>query len=140
MRSIQEAVREFHKTFGLKIRKRPTMPSSTQERYLRYDLQEEELDELYEAIRKRDLVAVADALADSVYVAYGTDAVLTEVHASNMSKLALCPECQGTGKLHTYCERCESKGFVPLYHENGKVKKGPSFVEPDIKRVLDAQA
>ncbi|MET0863772.1 MAG: nucleotide pyrophosphohydrolase [Nakamurella sp.] len=118
---------EFHLAYGLPVRQVPTAAVGADQVELRLALIEEEVGELAAAARADDLVGVADALADIIYVAYGTahvygidlDAVLDEVHASNMTKLG------ADGR--------------PIRRADGKVLKGPSYVPPDIAAVL-AQA
>jgi predicted HAD superfamily Cof-like phosphohydrolase len=120
-------VREFHEGFGLPVRFVPdasgtSVPADLA--VLRQALIDEEVDELRAAAATGDLVGVADALADIVYVAYGTawtygidlDAVLDEVHASNMTKLG------ADGR--------------PVRRADGKVLKGPDYRPPDVARVL----
>lgn len=123
--SPQALVMEFHETYGLAIRPRPQF--DVPEREMRMGLIREEVEELEEAYANGDLVEMADAWADLVYVVYGAamthgvdlDDVLSEVQRSNMSKLG------ADGK--------------PIYREDGKVMKGPAFTEPDIRRVLEGQ-
>lgn len=121
--SIAGNVRRFHEAFGLGVATTPDpKPDSWK---LRIDLLREEFQEYVDAAEAGDLVEVADALADMVYVIYGTaceygiplDAVLDEVHESNMSKLG--PD--GT----------------PVRRADGKVLKGVAFRPPDVRRVLD---
>lgn len=120
--SAAEFVREFHETYGVVIRDEPV--ADVPESDLRTRLLEEEVREYYDAVEADDVVAVADALADIVYVAFGgalihgidLDAVLAEVHRSNMSKLG------ADGR--------------PIYREDGKVLKGPDYFKPDIAGVL----
>ncbi len=117
------AVREFHETFGLPIAK-DLIVHGTKLALMRATIQLEEVSELATAISGRDVVGVADALADIVYVAFGTalvygidlDAVIDEVHASNMSKLG------EDGK--------------PVLRGDGKVVKGPNYRKPDIASAL----
>jgi len=118
-------VREFHETYGVPILDRPAFPSHDR-CTLRENILEEEWIELCEAQSKRDIVEVADALADMLYIIHGTaleygiplDDVVAEVHRSNMSKL-------GTdGK--------------PIIREDGKVLKGPNYFRPNISGVIDA--
>ena len=107
-----EKVGNFMKTFGQEVKKKPSL-SSNKINKLRLDLIEEELDELKVAINNNDLLEVADALTDILYVTYGAghafginlDNCFDEVQNSNMSKL------DETGK--------------PIYNESGKVMKGP---------------
>ena len=117
-------VGDFHRAYGLPIRNEPTAAVGPDQVALRQSLIEEEVRELADAAGAGDLVAVADALADIVYVAYGTahvygidlDAVLDEVHASNMTKLG------ADGR--------------PVRRADGKVLKGPGYRPPDIEAVL----
>ena len=91
---------------------------------LRYELIREELEEMREALDTKDLVGIADALADLLYVVYGAghsfgldlDACFNEVHRSNMSKL--------------------DKNGKPIYREDGKVLKGEDYSPPDLKSTL----
>lgn len=119
-----DRVKQFMDTFGQEVKSSPEFPDQkTQE--LRVELIREELTELQEAIDANDIVEVADALTDLLYVVYGAglafgidlDACFEEVHDSNMSKLM--PD--GTVKRR----------------EDGKVLKGPNFFQPDLKKVLD---
>lgn len=117
-------VAEFHRAYGLPVRTVPSAAVDLSEVTLRQALIEEEVAELAAAARAGDVVGVADALADIVYVAYGTahvygidlDAVLDEVHASNMTKLG------ADGR--------------PVRRADGKVLKGPDYRPPDIAAVL----
>lgn len=105
-----------------------TMPELADDRtaQLRLDLIEEELDELSEAIFVRDIVGIADALTDILYVVYGTghtygidlDACFKEVHRSNMSKF---------------------ENGLPVKREDGKIMKGKNYTPPDLERVLILQ-
>lgn len=121
-------VGDFHRAYGLPIRSRPTAAIGSDQLALRQALIEEEVRELAEAAQAGDVVGVADALADIVYVAYGTahvygidlDAVLDEVHASNMTKLG------ADGR--------------PVRRADGKVLKGPGYRPPDVRAVLDRGA
>jgi hypothetical protein len=118
-----ELAGDFMEAFGQEVHIDPIWPDfSTRE--LRLELIREEYEELEEAIETKDMVAVADALTDLLYVIYGAghafgldlDACYTEVHESNMSKLG------EDGK--------------PIKNEMGKVLKGPDFFEPDLEYVL----
>lgn len=117
-------VGDFHRAYGLPIRSEPTAAVGPDQVALRQALIEEEVRELADAARAGDVVGVADALADIVYVAYGTahvygidlDAVLDEVHASNMTKLG------ADGR--------------PVRRADGKVLKGPGYRPPDVRAVL----
>lgn len=127
MERPQNMVWDFHRAFALPALTRPGAVSDEALAQLRVRLQREETEELAEALEARDLVEVADALADIVYVAYGTavsfgidlDAVLAEVHRSNMSKLG--PDGS------------------PILREDGKVLKPPTYSRPDIKTVIELQ-
>ena len=123
-----EKVKEFMDAFGQEVVIKPEWPDAkTME--LRMDLIEEEVGELNEAIfhASGDLVEVADALADILYVVYGAghafgidlDKCFSEVHRSNMSKLG------EDGK--------------PIYRDDGKVLKGKNFQEPNLKEVMNGQ-
>ena len=109
----------FMKTFGQEVKSKPSF-SSDKINKLRIDLIKEELDELQEAMKNNDLLEVADALTDILYVTYGAghafgidlDKCFEEVQNSNMSKL------DENGK--------------PIYNESGKVMKGPNYFKPDL--------
>ena len=124
---ISAQVGEFHRSYELPVRTSPTVVVGEQQTALRLALIEEEVGELRDAAEQGDLVGIADALADIVYVAYGTahvygidlDAVLDEVHASNMTKLG------ADGR--------------PVRRDDGKILKGPSYRAPDLKAVLAGQ-
>jgi predicted HAD superfamily Cof-like phosphohydrolase len=121
------SVLEFHSTFGLPVNANPTLRVDGELGKLRIDLLEEEVGEFADATKRQDLTALADALGDIVYVAYGAaatygidlDAVLAEIHRSNMSKLG------ADGR--------------PVYRSDGKVLKSPLYSPPDIATVLDQQ-
>jgi predicted HAD superfamily Cof-like phosphohydrolase len=121
------AVAEFHRAFNLPMRRVPSAEVDHALARLRVGLLEEEVSEFVAASEKGDLIGIADALADIVYVVYGTaltyginlDAVLWEVHRSNMSKL------DSDGK--------------PLIRDDGKVLKSERYVPPDIESVLSLQ-
>jgi len=118
------SVGDFHHAFGLPVRGRPTADIPVEEAVLRQALLDEEVDELRVAVADADVVGIADALADIVYIACGTahaygidlDAVVAEVHRSNMTKL-------GTDGR-------------PLYRADGKVLKGPAYEPPRVAAVL----
>jgi len=124
---IAAAVSEFHCAFNLPVRETPGAEIDESLARLRIVLLEEEVDEFMAASEKRDLVGIADALADIVYVVYGTaltygidlNAVLHEVHRSNMSKLG------SDGK--------------PILRDDGKVIKSGQYFRPDIAAVLSQQ-
>tara|TARA_B100000787_G_C16066004_1_gene237731 strand:+ start:15 stop:386 length:372 start_codon:yes stop_codon:yes gene_type:complete len=116
-------VKIFMKTFGQEIKTKPSF-STDKINNLRYDLIEEELEELKVAIKNKDLLEVADALTDILYVTYGAghafgidlDQCFKEVQNSNMSKL------DENGK--------------PIYNEAGKVMKGPKYFKPNLNKFL----
>ena len=118
-----EKVGLFMKTFGQEVKNKPTL-STDKIIELRLSLIKEELSELSEAIDKKDLVEIADALTDILYVTYGAghafgidlDKCFQEVQNSNMSKLG------EDGK--------------PIYNEFGKVMKGPKYFKPNLTKLL----
>ena len=118
-----ELVEDFMEALGQDVNVVPTFPEEDIQR-LRLDLIEEELDELHYAIDNKDMVEIADALGDLLYVVYGAghafgidlDECFKEIHASNMSKLG--PD----GK--------------PIKREDGKVLKPDTFFPPDLKTIL----
>ena len=118
-----EKVRKFMKTFGQEVKKKAEFPNSKITE-LRYALINEELNELNEAIKSKDIKEVADALTDILYVTYGAghafginlDKCFEEVQNSNMSKL------DENGK--------------PIYNEHGKVMKGPNYFKPDLSKFV----
>tara|TARA_X000000950_G_scaffold256343_1_gene321717 strand:+ start:353 stop:724 length:372 start_codon:yes stop_codon:yes gene_type:complete len=118
-----ENVRKFMETFGQEIREKASFPED-KIASLRYDLIEEELGELKDAIEKKDIKEVADALTDILYVTYGAghafginlDECFAEVQNSNMSKLG------SDGK--------------PIYNDKGKVMKGPKYFKPDLSKFV----
>ncbi len=126
MKKYISAVTEFHHAFGLDIKDAPTAELNTAKNKLRFDLMKEENEEYLEAANNGDLVEVADALGDMLYILCGTIiehgmqdkivAVFDEIQRSNMSKLG--PD----GK--------------PIYREDGKVLKGPNYFKPDIASML----
>ena len=113
----------FMKTFGQEVKDKPSL-SSDKINKLRISLIKEELDELKEAMDRKDLLEVADALTDLLYVTYGAghafgidlDKCFEEVQNSNMSKL------DESGK--------------PIYNEFGKVMKGPKYFKPNLKKFI----
>ncbi len=114
----------FMKTFGQEVKTKPSF-STDKINKLRLDLIKEELSELTEAMNKKDLLEVADALTDILYVTYGAghafginlDKCFEEVQNSNMSKL------DENGK--------------PIYNEHGKVMKGPNYFKPDLSKFVN---
>ena len=126
MKKKLKAVKDFHNAFGLGVNDTPIANLSTQKLKLRYDLMAEENDEYFEAAQNNDLVEVADALGDMLYILCGTilehgmqykiEEVFNEIQRSNMSKLG------ADGR--------------PIYREDGKVMKGPNYFKPDILSIL----
>ena len=127
MKKKIEAVKKFHKAFGIGYKKEPVARLDAEKLQLRFDLMQEENEEYLEAAKNDDLVEVADALGDMLYILCGTiiehgmqykiKEVFNEIQRSNMSKL-------GTdGK--------------PIYREDGKVMKGPNYFRPNIAEILD---
>ena len=116
-------VKKFMETFGQEIREKAGFPDDKIIN-LRYDLIKEELSELKEAMDKKDIREVADALTDILYVTYGAghafgidlDKCFEEVQNSNMSKLG------SDGK--------------PIYNDKGKVMKGPNYFKPDLRKFV----
>ena len=116
----------FMKTFGQDVKTKPSF-STDKINKLRFDLIKEELNELTEAMNNKDLLEVADALTDILYVTYGAghafginlDKCFEEVQNSNMSKL------DENGK--------------PIYNEHGKVMKGPNYFKPDLSKFVNVK-
>ena len=113
----------FMKTFGQEVKTNPSF-SSDKINKLRIDLIKEELEELQQAMKNNDLLEVADALTDILYVTYGAghafginlDKCFDEVQNSNMSKLG--------------------ENGEPIYNESGKVMKGPNYFKPDLSKFV----
>ena len=120
------AVEKFHETYQLLSNHSPTLAIPEAIKTLRYELMKEENEEYKEAVDNNDMVEVADALGDMLYILCGTiithgmqhkiSEVFEEIQRSNMSKLGL------DGK--------------PIYREDGKVMKGPNYFKPDIAKIL----
>jgi predicted HAD superfamily Cof-like phosphohydrolase len=117
-------VKTFMETFGQEVKNKPSF-STDKINGLRYDLIKEELEELKEAMENKDLLEVADALTDILYVTYGAghafginlDKCFEEVQNSNMSKLG--------------------EDSKPIYNESGKVMKGPKYFKPDLTKFVN---
>ena len=117
------SVKKFMEVFGQEVKTKAEFPSEKIIK-LRLNLIQEELDEFDQALKKKDLKEVADALTDILYVTYGAghaygidlDKCFEEVQRSNMSKLG------EDGK--------------PIYNEKGKVMKGPKYFQPDLKKFI----
>ncbi|MDN3724648.1 nucleoside triphosphate pyrophosphohydrolase family protein [Aequorivita sp. SDUM287046] len=126
MKNKIAAVSEFHRAFGLGMNEAPKANLGIKKNLLRYELMREENEEYLEAANNDDMVEVADALGDMLYILCGTiiehgmqykiEAVFDEIQRSNMSKLG------ADGK--------------PIYREDGKVLKGPDYFKPKIKEIL----
>ena len=116
-------VKKFMETFGQEVKEKAEFPNE-KITLLRYDLIREELEEFKEAISKKDIKEVADALTDILYVTYGAghafginlDKCFQEVQSSNMSKLG------DDGK--------------PIFNDKGKVMKGPNYFKPDLNKFV----
>ncbi len=121
-----KAVQDFHEAFGLGVRHEPVASLSEEKLQLRFNLMAEENEEYLEAARNGDIIEVADALGDMLYILCGTilehgmqykiEEVFEEIQRSNMSKLGQ------DGK--------------PIYREDGKVMKGPNYFKPNIEEIL----
>ena len=117
-------VKIFMETFAQEVKIKPSFNTDKVNK-LRYDLIKEELEELKVALENKDLLEVADALTDILYVTYGAghafgidlDKCFEEVQNSNMSKL--------------------DKDGKPIYNESGKVMKGPNYFKPDLNKFLN---
>lgn len=117
-------VKTFMNTYGQDVKEKAEFPENKIVQ-LRIDLIEEELNELKEAIKNKDIVEVADALTDILYVTYGAghsfgvnlDECFDEVQRSNMSKLG--------------------EDGMPIYNDSGKVMKGPNYFAPNLKKIVN---
>ena len=126
MKNQLDAVKEFHSSFGLGISEIPKANLGEAVNLLRYNLMKEENEEYLEAVQNNDLVEIADALGDMLYILCGTiiehglqykiEEVFSEIQRSNMSKLGA--------------------NGLPLYREDGKVMKGPNYFKPDFTEIL----
>ena len=126
MQKQLEAVKLFHTTYGLGVSENMKADLGTQKNNLRFDLMKEENEEYLEAVQNNDIVEIADALGDMLYILCGTilehglqhkiEAVFDEIQRSNMSKLG------ADGK--------------PIYREDGKVMKGPNNFKPNFEAIL----
>ena len=127
MKNKLSAVTAFHKAFGLGVNYTPTTDIDESTMNLRFWLMDEENKEYLDAIKNNDMIEVADALGDMLYILCGTiithgmqdviDEVFEEIQRSNMSKLG-------------------SDG-IPIYRKDGKVLKGPNYFKPDISKILN---
>jgi predicted HAD superfamily Cof-like phosphohydrolase len=126
MKDYIQMVSDFHTVFDQRDGNKPRLINSNEGK-LRYSLLAEENNEYLEAVESNDLVGIADALGDQLYIIYGTilkhglqykiEEVFREIHRSNMSKLG------ADGK--------------PIYREDGKILKGPSYFRPNIKSIIE---
>ena len=120
-------VKIFHEVFKIGNRENPTADVGENEYTLRYNLIKEENEEYLEACKKGDLVEIADALGDQLYILFGTilrhglqykiDEVFAEIQRSNMSKL--------------------NENGEPIFREDGKILKSSLYFKPDIKSILE---
>ena len=127
MKNKIEAVKAFHSAFKLGHRETPKADLGSQKNLLRFNLMKEENEEYLEAANNDDLVEVADALGDMLYILCGTiiehgmqhkiEEVFEEIQRSNMSKLG--------------------ENGEPVYREDGKVLKGPNYFKPNISGILN---
>jgi predicted HAD superfamily Cof-like phosphohydrolase len=126
MKKQFDAVKQFHSAFKLGFHETPVANLGEMKHMLRYNLMKEENEEYLEAVKNNDLVEIADALGDMMYILCGTiiahglqdkmEAVFEAIQLSNMSKL----NSDGT----------------PIYREDGKVMKGPHYFKPDFSNIL----
>jgi len=126
MKKQLDAVKEFHTAFKIGHSETPIADLGDIKKQLRYNLMKEENEEYLEAVHNNDLVEIADALGDMMYILCGTiiehglqdkiEAVFDEIQRSNMSKLG--------------------EDGQPIYREDGKVLKGPNYFKPDFSKLL----
>lgn len=126
MQKQLKAVRLFHETYGLGVSEEMKADLGALKNELRYNLMKEENEEYLEAVQNNDIVEIADALGDMLYILCGTilehglqhkiEEVFDEIQRSNMSKLG------EDGK--------------PIYREDGKVMKGPNYFKPNFEKIL----
>ena len=127
MQNQLKSVKIFHEAFGIKISNKPTLELSKDILKLRHSLMQEENNEYLKAVDEKNLIEVADALGDMLYILCGTilthgfqnliEDIFDEIQSSNMSKLG------DDGK--------------PIYRNDGKVLKGPNYKKPNIKKFLN---
>ena len=127
MQNQLKSVKIFHEAFGVKISNKPTLELSKDILKLRHSLMEEENNEYLKAVEEKNLIEVADALGDMLYILCGTilthgfqniiEDIFDEIQSSNMSKLG------DDGK--------------PIYRNDGKVLKGPNYKKPNIKKIIN---
>ena len=127
MQNQLKSVKKFHQAFGVKISNKPTLELSKDILKLRHSLMEEENNEYLKAVEEKNLIEVADALGDMLYILCGTilthgfqnliEDIFDEIQSSNMSKLG------DDGK--------------PIYRNDGKVLKGPNYKKPNFKKIIN---
>ena len=127
MQNQLKSVKIFHEAFGVKISNKPTLELSKDILKLRHSLMEEENNEYLKAVEEKNLIEVADALGDMLYILCGTilthgfqnliEDIFDEIQSSNMSKLG------DDGK--------------PIYRNDGKVLKGPNYKKPNFKKIIN---
>ncbi|MGB2116428.1 MAG: hypothetical protein ACPHXS_02560 [Flavobacteriaceae bacterium] len=127
MKKNIDAVKAFHTAFKIGYRETPKADLGINKNELRFNLMKEENEEYLEAAKNNDLIEVADALGDMLYILCGTiiehglqhkiEAVFDEIQKSNMSKLG--------------------EDGQPIYREDGKVLKGPNYFKPNIDKILN---
>ncbi len=127
MKKQLDSVKQFHATFGMGVSEMPKADLGEAVNILRYNLMKEENEEYLEAVQNNDIVEIADALGDMLYILCGTilehglqykiEEVFDEIQRSNMSKLGA--------------------NGLPIYREDGKVMKGPDYFKPDFTRILE---
>ena len=129
MQNQLKSVKIFHEAFGVKISNKPTLELSKDILKLRHSLMQEENNEYLKAVDEKNLIEVADALGDMLYILCGTilthgfqnliEDIFDEIQSSNMSKLG------DDGK--------------PIYRNDGKVLKGPNYFKPNIESILKSK-
>lgn len=126
MKKQLDAVKKFHTAFKIGYSETPIADLDGSKNLLRFNLMKEENEEYLEAVQNKDLVEIADALGDMMYILCGTiiehglqeriEAIFDEIQSSNMSKL--------------------DENGQPIYREDGKVMKGPNYFKPDFSKLL----
>lgn len=126
MKKQLDAVKEFHNAFAIGYSENPRADLGEAKNILRFNLMKEENEEYLEAVQNNDLIEIADALGDMMYILCGTiiehglqhkiEEVFDEIQRSNMSKLG--------------------EDGNPIYREDGKVMKGPNYFKPDFSKIL----
>ena len=129
MKKCLSAVELFHQTYKMRVEHHPVSELPKNETLLRYNLMKEENEEYLEACQNNDLVEIADALGDQLYILCGTilshglqhkiEEVFDEIQRSNMSKL--------------------DENGEPIYRADGKVLKGPNYFRPNLRKIIEDQ-